>query len=309
MNGFQSVIICTYNRELYLKESLNCIALQNLDKKLFELIVINNNSTDKTDSICKVFETENPTLNFKYFIEKKAGLSFARNRAIKESNGEILIFLDDDAMATETYLSEIHAYFKKHQSTVAGGGKIIPEYENRSPDWMSSYLLPLVSAINLGDTERDFPKQKYPIGANMFFRKRFFEEHGDFKTDLGRKGTLLLGGEEKDIFQRINLKKDSIVYLPGALVRHIVPEERLKLSYIINLAKGVGISERIRVVSKGGSIAAMYLKELYKWVGSIVLFFLFFIKFENNKGKMIIRFRYFVTKGMFIGKKYIAENS
>lgn len=308
MGNFQSVIICTYNRELYLKESLNCIAMQNLDRKFFELIVINNNSSDKTDSVCRKFKTENPTLNFRYFIEENVGLSFARNRAIKESIGDVLIFLDDDAMATETYLSEIYTYFKENHKTVAGGGKIIPKYESHSPEWMSSYLLPVVSALSLGDVIRTFPKQKYPIGANMFFRKRFFEEYGYFITDLGRKGKLLLGGEEKDIFQRINLRKDSIVYLPGAVVRHIVPEERLQINYICNLAKGVGISERIRVVAKRGSLVAMYLKELYKWGGSIVLFFMFFLKFENNKGKMILRFRYFVTKGMFVGKNYIPEN-
>ncbi len=308
-NCFLSVIICTYNREKYIQESLNCIATQSLKNEFYELVIVNNNSTDHTDSICVKFKSDHPDLNIKYIFENESGLSYARNKGIKESSGDVLIFLDDDAMASESYLSNIRSCFSENEKVLAGGGKILPQYESHSPDWMSKYLLPLVSALNLGDEIRSFPKNKYPIGANMFFRKIFFEEHGDFNTDLGRKGKLLLGGEEKDVFQRINQSSNTIIYLPNAVVRHVVPKERLEETYIDNMATGVGISEIIRIKTTGSSITKMYLKELYKWVGSVVLYILFLLKFEHKKGRMIIRFRYFVSRGMLLGKKFESEQS
>lgn len=309
MSQFLSVIICTYNREIYLRESLNCIAEQNLAKEFYELVVVNNNSSDSTDSICKKFKKDHSDLNFKYIIEKKPGLSFARNKGVEEADGDIIIFLDDDAMASDSYLSNISQFLSNNGEIIAGGGKIIPEYETQRPDWMSSYLLPLVASLDLGNKIRIFPKNKYPIGANMFFRKKFFESYGYFKTDLGRKGNILMGGEEKDIFQRIRQHPNSIVYLPDAIVRHIVPEKRLQLDYIINNATGIGISERIRIENLKASLFIMYMKEAYKWAGSIVLFLLFLLKFEYPKGSMIIRFRYFVTRGMLLRKRYGSEDS
>lgn len=309
MDSFLSVIICTYNREKYLRESLEYIAQQTLENRFFELIVVNNNSTDSTKDICKTFESDYRDINYKYIFEKNPGLSWARNRGIREASGDMLIFLDDDALASENYLKEIHSYFSLNKNVIAGGGKIIPFYETMSPGWMTKYLLPVVSALDLGNSTRKFPKNKYPIGANMFFRKAFFQEYGYFRTDLGRKGRLLLGGEEKDVFQRIHNPAQEIIYLPGAMVRHIVPQERIENGFIDDMAKGVGISEVIRYRKNNQSLWKLYWTELYKWTGSIVLFLLFLLKFEMAKGKKLIRFRYFVCRGMQIGKKYDTQNT
>lgn len=304
MDLFLSVIICTYNREKYLAESLQCLAQQDLPKEFFEIILVNNRSTDQTEKICKRFSEENRNLNFHYFYEEKAGLSHARNRGISESRGDLIVFLDDDAMAVKQYLSVTRKYFLENEKVLAGGGKIVPQYETEAPSWMSVFLLPLVSALDMGDSIKEFPGSKHPIGANMFFRKRFFTEQGDFKTDLGRKGDILLGGEEKDIFSRIDRNKNPIIYLPGAEVVHIVPAKRLHRDHIDKLARGIGISESIRVGNNFRGGILMYLREFMKWGGSVILFFIYLIKFQPSKGRMLLRFRYFVTAGILTGRNY-----
>ena len=190
-----SVIICTYNRCEYLPPLFESLEGQTLSRNRFELIIIDNNSSDKTASMSREFLLKNPGLNGKYIFEEKPGLSHARNRGILESAGDILVFIDDDAQASPAYLENIVNYFDNHHDVQAGGGKILPLYESREPGWMTPFLLPVVSALDLGEKIRPFPGRKYPIGANMFFRKEVFDRIGLFNVDLGRKGKNFLGGE------------------------------------------------------------------------------------------------------------------
>ena len=94
-----SIVICTYNRQDYLPKCLMHLKNQNCRSEDFEIILINNNSTDQTEQICQGFLKENPDLNVNYFVEINPGLSFARNRGIKEAKGSIICFIDDDGFA------------------------------------------------------------------------------------------------------------------------------------------------------------------------------------------------------------------
>ena len=73
-------------------------------------MLVNNNSTDHTESECQRFRETYPSLNFHYVMEVKQGLSHARNRGIRESRGETLVFLDDDAFAEGDYLQRLSSY-------------------------------------------------------------------------------------------------------------------------------------------------------------------------------------------------------
>jgi len=270
---------------------------QKLSADAFEIIIVDNNSTDNTAELSRQFIRENTDHSIKYFFEEKPGLSNARNRGIQESDAPWLVFIDDDAKASSGYLEAIANYVGQNPETHAGGGKITPDYESSEPAWMSSYLLPVVSALDLGDSIRKFPARKYPIGANMFFSKKVFETQGLFNPELGRRGKYLLGGEEKDVFQRLG-KSARIVYLPKAEVFHYVPDSRLKFKYVRDMAFGVGYSEKTRIRKYGKGLFLLYLKELFKWGASILLFFTYLAKNQYPKGKMLILFRYYVSKGM-----------
>ena len=204
-----SIIVCTYNREIYLPKMLNSVAQQDCNKDDFELIIINNNSTDNSSEICQNFKNNN-NINVSYFLEERQGLSFARNRGIKESKGDFLVFIDDDAFLEECYINELKKYLKDTEADIGFGGRIFPYLECDLPRWMSDYLSPLMSIIDLGEKIKLFKGYKYPIGANMGVSKSIINRVGNFNEELGRTGTSMIGGEEKDFFLRIEAEPYSV---------------------------------------------------------------------------------------------------
>jgi glycosyltransferase involved in cell wall biosynthesis len=298
-----SVIVSTYNREKYLPNALESLANQTFEPKKFEIILINNNSSDSTESICNSFAEKYPNLNFRYIIEYNQGLSYARNRGIDESKGDILVFIDDDAFAFNNYLHEIDRFFVENKQIIAGGGRIYPKWEYKQPIWMSKYLLPLVSVIDLGDEVKLFKNRNFPIGANMAFRRKAFEKYGKFNVNLGRIGSGMQGGEEKDIFYRLQKAGEQIAYIPNAKVHHLVPQKRLSFDFIKKQAIEIGKSEKIRAKSISFfEIFTSFLRELFKWGASLIIYLYFFYTFKIEKAKMIIRFRIWVSKGLFFTK-------
>jgi glycosyltransferase involved in cell wall biosynthesis len=294
-----TVIICTYNRQNYIEECLSHFLNQTFPLRDFEILIIDNNSTDQTATYCKEFIEQNNSLNIRYLFEEAIGLSHARNRGIAEAQGEVVLFLDDDAFAEKEYISNTVKWFDQISDMVAAGGKIIPIFESgKKPKWFTKHLLPLVAAIDLGDKLIKFPSSKFPIGANMLFRKSVFNKIGLFNVNLGRSGTNLLGGEEKDIFDR--LKGEKVYYLPDVKVNHIVPEKRMSIEYIKKQALGVGKSERIRLAN------SLYSKKFYalcweiiKFLGSLVLCMYYIFMGRAEGGMFLLRFRYWVWQGYF----------
>lgn len=301
-NPYLSVIICTYNREVYIRGLLESLTVQDFDETDFEIVFVNNNSTDNTEVVCNIFKSKYPQINFNYFVEKKQGLSHARNKGIIESKGEIIIFIDDDALACKNYLKVISEFFRAKPDVIAAGGKILPKYESQRPKWMTIFLEPVMSVINLGNKIKSFPKNKFPIGANMYFRKLIFNEVGFFNTNLGRTGKKMLGGEEKDIFNKIRSKGYDIFYIPDSYIYHIIPDSRLTEGFIKKQAYGIGFSERIRCKSEGkGNCFKSMLIELIKWNISLVLFIFYFFILKLPKALMLIKFRLWVSAGL-LGK-------
>ncbi|MGV6861910.1 MAG: glycosyltransferase [Putridiphycobacter sp.] len=293
--------ISTYNREKYLPQVLDSLKRQTLSKDLFEIVFVDNNSPGNTKEIAHQFEQNNPDIEFRYYLETNQGLSYGRNRGIKEAKGDFITFIDDDAFLSEDYLEKIYHYFLKNTNVAAIGSKILLHYEDVVPAWENKYLNSLLGYFNIGDIEMVFPKNDYPRGSNMSFKMSVFEKVGTFNVDLGRKGGNLAGSEEKDIFKRIYQFPELIVkYIPDAIVYHCVPIERTTTAFIKKQALGTGKSEKIRVKNEGvGSIAKRYFMELIKWGGSIVLFFLYLFKGQPAKGIMIVKFRWWVSIGLF----------
>jgi len=295
-----SVVVCTYNRSDYLIRVLNCLKNQTFDNSEFEVVLVNNDSPDNTEQVCIDFQQENTDLNFSYIVEKNKGLSYARNTGIRISKGEWVIFLDDDAEPINEYLSEAEKFLNKFTSCIAAGGRIYPNYESVEPKWMSKYLLPLVSAIDLGNKIKKFPSNKYPIGANMLFKKEVFNKIGHFNVELGRKGNQLLGGEEKEIFMKLREISNEVYYIPDAIVHHFIPDKRIKDDFIKTMAYKIGESNLI--IYRGLGINKLRFLEFVKWSASFVFFLYYFLTFRSQKGTMLLKFRFWVLKGILSAK-------
>jgi len=298
-----SVIVCTYNREKYIGECLKRLANQTIDKSKYEVIVVNNCSTDNTQNVIDRAVKAYPEIDFRLFLEEKQGLTFARNLGIQKSRGSILSFIDDDAFANQHFCEKIIIFFDSHPHASALGGKISPVYESVEPKWMSKYLLPLVAAVDFGKQNRLYKGTKFPLGANMAFRKSIFGRYGVFDINLGRRGEKLEGGEEKEMFYRLKKNKEEIWYVPHIVVDHIIPSYRVQMPYIKSLAEGVGISEKKRLAREAKyKIIIKAISEIWKMAGTAVLSIIYFFKGSPSKAWMLIRFRCWVIYSLIFSK-------
>ncbi len=293
-----SVIICSYNREKFILTALSSVASQTLSKDKFEIVIVNNNSTDRTGEIARQFITNNPDITARYYDETDQGLSYARNRGIRESRGNVVSFIDDDAIAEPDFLEAAYNYLTQNPDVSCIGGKILLRFDCEKPEWLNKYMASLLGWFDLGDQGGPFKRMNYPRGSNMFFKKDLFEKYGYFDVELGRKGNTLMGAEEKEINQRMRTA-EKIMYVPKAVVHHRVPYERTTPEFIKKQAVGIGRSYRQMFYTKGfKGKAKLFFFESCKWIGTIILALRYWLSCKSAKAKMVIRFRKWVLKGI-----------
>lgn len=295
-----TAIICTYNRAKYVSPLLDSIAANDLSMTEYEILLVDNNCTDNTKEVCEAFVEKHRDVNFRYVVEPEQGLSAARNKGIKEAKGDIIVYIDDDALVDSHYLRTYAEWFESHPVTMACGGPIEPLYETSEPAWMTPYTKALLTAwMDYGDKVREYPQGRYPGGGNAAYRKKVFEQVGLFNTALGRKGGNLMGSEEKDIFVKMHAQHMQVLYLPWPVLHHCIPQAKLERDYFDRLTLQMGISERQRTlaISKCKYFRRLF-SEFIKWCGTVVLLCLYTINFHPAKGWKLIQFRVNVTKGL-----------
>ena len=211
-----------------------------------------------------------------------------------------MVFLDDDSYIQPNYLINLQHQLEVCPDADAFGGKIDPVFESgEAPKWLSKWNYSWVSAIDMGDNVCQFKGKAFPIGANMGIKKAMLSKIGVFNTELGRSKKNLMGGEEKDLFERIRQQGGNIYYFPDVAVQHVIPPSRTTIDYVKRLGEGVGMSERIRTlaVSKWKYLKRL-LSELVKWGGTIVLWVISVFQGKPAKGRSLVLFRLHVTKGL-----------
>jgi glycosyltransferase involved in cell wall biosynthesis len=298
-----SVVICSYNRADYILNAVDSLYRQTLPKQHFEVLVVDNNSIDNTRELVEGYIREHTDFNIAYVTESRQGASFARNTGAAFAKGELLCFMDDDAVAEPNFLERILAFFNTHADADGLGGRIIPRYIPAKPSWMSYFVSSLVGNFDYSKTVTVFKPGKFPLESNMTVRKSLFGTIGGFNTALpGVAGTLRIGGEGKDFFLRLQEQGKKIYYNPDVIVQHVVEVKKLTPQYMYRIASGIGRGERVRTKAKG---SAAYIKKiteyLYKLAGSVVLGIIYAVKGKPAQSWPVIRFRIDALKGL-LGK-------
>lgn len=295
-----SVVICTYNRDQFINKCLECLAQQTLSKKCYEVILVDNNSTDSTASIAQSFIASHPQLNIRYVFETNKGLSFARNRGIAEAHNNIITYIDDDAEATPVFLETILNFLKQHHDVVGVGGKVIPLYsESKEPKWMNKYLNGFVAKVDLGNKILLYDKKmKYPAGCNMTYRKEILQKAGGFNNKLTFRS------DDKYIFFEVKKISSTIYYLPDATVYHNIDADRLTFENFKKLFLKTGNEEKVRILSEGSSFDLLkkFFELVLKLLATTVLYFKFLLKEEEIKGRYVFLAHWFTLVG-FVKKK------
>ncbi|MBA4313398.1 MAG: hypothetical protein C0417_12310 [Chlorobiaceae bacterium] len=237
-----SIIVCTHNRGKSIGETIQSLRNQTFPVENFEVVVVDNGSTDNTRQT--VEENSIGADNINYIFEPMLGLSIARNRGIKESQGEIIAFIDDDAVAVPNWINEVLNRFSD-PAVWAVGGRAVARWPVPKPVWMGENLSDYLGLTNYGDQTRFLTYPHYPVGVNMAFRREVFDVVGMFSEDFGRKGSKLLSNEEFDYCYKVEKAGGKIAYAPNAIVQHCISLSRISKWWFLKRAYWQGRSQHL----------------------------------------------------------------
>lgn len=233
-----SVIICTYSMSRF---SDLMEAVQSLLKQTYqpmEIIVV-------VDHNAELYEKLKPILAKKIRLlhnQDVKGLSGSRNYGIDAASGEIIVFFDDDAVASRDWIEQIIKPY--HESkVVAVGGLTLPRWEDKKPYWFPPEFYWVLGCTYKGYVE-EMAVVRSVIGVNCSFRRSCIKQVGKFLPCIGRIGEKMLTGEETEYCMRIQkmMPDHKILFYPEAVVYHNVPKQRTTLKYFIKRTYGSGFS-------------------------------------------------------------------
>ena len=235
-----SAVVCTYNRYGLLKGALQSLSEQTLDKGQYEVIVVDNNSTDHTWQVAQEFAANHD--NIKVVKEQRQGKSYALNTGIAASRGEYIAFMDDDAKASPDWLKRIlEAFETVKPEPTAVGGKIYPWYEQIPPEWFTDDME--IRTWGEGKGFLQPPRAQYGFsGSNMAIPIKILEDYGGFVEGLGPSGEKFDTGEEITLFDKIYRDNPRFWYDPDIYVNHFVPTRKMSIKYRIKRAYVAGAS-------------------------------------------------------------------
>lgn len=227
-----SAVICTYKRADYLRVSLRSACQQSLPRDQFEVIVVDNAVDIEAERV--VNESAAEFNNVRYVAEPKVGLSQARNTATKEARGKYIVYLDDDARADEHWLEAlVNTFENASPAPSAIGGRVWLDWEGEKPAWVPNAQLSLFTFVDHGDEGHSLRSDEYLVGANLAFNRELLDSIGGFSTNLGRKGSVLLSGEEAQVLQEFRARGLNIYYEPAAVVWHSVHPSRKRPTWLL----------------------------------------------------------------------------
>jgi glucosyl-dolichyl phosphate glucuronosyltransferase len=268
-----TVVLCTFNRCQDLAKVLESLAASKLPESVeWEVLVVDNNSTDTTRRVAESFRERYPD-HFRYLFEPRAGKSHALNSGIREARGDVLAFTDDDVVVEQTWLRDLTAHL--HNGKWAGAaGRILPERSFSPPPWIPRNQKYALAPLAVFDPNLQAgPLAESPFGANMAFQKRVFGEYGGFRTDLGPG--LGVGNpqksEDSEFGHRLLAAGEKLRYEPSAVVYHSVPQGRVRKRYFLDWwfdkaradIRAFGIAPEIKWTVAG--IPLCFLRRLAVW--------------------------------------------
>ena len=294
-----SLIMATYNRASEMVRALESVAAQSAAAAEWECVVVDNNSTDDTAERFAEFAENHKDINLRMVHERQQGLSYARNRGIAESSGGIIAIIDDDERICPDFIRAYIETFDGHPEAASAGGRTVAADPSGRPAWMSRWTeQPIANPLDLGDEIRQFGRGRIPCGGNMAVRRSVIERYGAFDVSLGRSGQSLVGGEESDLFARLARGGEKCIYVPQAVMYHIIPPSKLTDEYFGRLVYNIGVTQRRRAELEGRMFAAG-VAEYGKWVATLAIAGWYAVSGRVEAARWLIRMRSGLTRGFY----------
>jgi len=230
-----TVAICTFNRAESLRLTLDSLAgMQVPDDLSWEIVIVNNNSTDHTDDVISEYVGPLPV---RREFEPRPGKSNAQNRAIDVAKGDYIVWIDDDVLVDAGWLTAYMEAFRCWPEAAVFGGRIKPRYEAPVEKWVIESEAVLGGPYAIRDfSDQVYPlsaedEDHYPYGANWAIRaaeQRAFP----YDPELGPVANRYRTHEEYDVIQRVLGSGATGYWIPEAMVEHCIGRNRQTLSYV-----------------------------------------------------------------------------
>jgi glycosyltransferase involved in cell wall biosynthesis len=232
-----SVLVCTRDRAEVLRETLGTI-LADRSTVPREVVVVDNGSTDGTADVVRSF-------GVRYVHEPQVGIANARNRAVEEARGDLLLFADDDVRVCDGWADALAAAFDDPDVAVVAG-RIVPDWPTEPPRWLQGPHADMLTSVDFGPESRHFGPDEHPTSGNLGLRAGLVRRFDPpFEPRLGHAGSRRIGHEETHLVNRLR-ELGAVVYRPDALVRHRIDARRIDLDWMraAFFELGVGLGRR-----------------------------------------------------------------
>jgi hypothetical protein len=255
-----SVIICSHNpRPEYLRRTLESLRVQTLDAGRWELIVVDNRSEPPLDGQIDLEWSPNARI----VREEQLGLTHARLAGIRISQGDVLVFVDDDNVLAPDFLETALRVAEEKPFLGSWSGQCKPEFESTPPEWTRRYWGNLVIREFDTDTWSNLPRlpDSMPCGAGLCVRRSVamqylrLHESGERDVVLDRTGDSLLSGGDNDLAACACDIGLGVGLISSLHLTHLIPPERLTTDYIERLVEGIYTSSAILDWQRGGNRA------------------------------------------------------
>lgn len=249
-----SVAIPTYNGAGRLVAVLECLRWQlNTYPLSWEVIVVDNNSTDNTADVVQRYQHEwGKHIPLRYAFEARQGAAYARQKAIRIAASPLVGFLDDDTLPGMTWLMSAYQFAQEYPRAGVIASRIQGCFETDPPPNFER-IAALLALTERGSQPLMYePKQKViPPSAGMVVRRQAWIDHVPKELVLtGRTGNSMLTGEDTESILHIQRAGWDVWYNPNMRLQHQIPSARLTRQYLQKLCRGIGLSRyRTRMLS------------------------------------------------------------
>jgi glycosyltransferase involved in cell wall biosynthesis len=236
-----SVVVSTYNRCMLLPAALAGLLAQDTNGIRYEILLVDNNSTDRTRDVVESYRANGAT-NLHYLFEPKQGVSHGRNTGITTARGPLIAFTDDDIVVGRDWVARIKQAFDEHPEVDFVGGKILPQWETPPPSWLTVEHWPPLALVDYGAAPFyvDGARPVCLLTANAAFRRAALEQVGMFSPDLQRVKDGVGSMEDQELEIRLCRAGRRGLYVPELVVVAPVQADRLTKEYHRRWHRGHG---------------------------------------------------------------------
>ncbi|HKW94487.1 MAG TPA: glycosyltransferase [Methylomirabilota bacterium] len=225
-----SVVLSTYNRVQVLPLALQSLLDQDCASARYEVVVVDNNSTDGTRPVVESFAVK--ASNLRYVFEPTQGLSHARNAGILAARAPLIAFTDDDVRVSRDWVATIARLFAGHPEAACVGGKVLPSWAGPWPGWLTREHWSPLALLDYGDApfHVNAARRLCLIGANSAYRREVFDRVGMFAPRVQAVGREV-GTEDHELLLRLWRAGGQGLYWPGLTVMSDIAPERMRRAY------------------------------------------------------------------------------